>query len=134
LHGVPEPRAAAREALERLRVADRTTVPVRSLSRGLQQRVSIARAIVRAPRVLLLDEPYNGLDEAGASALTAVLRELRDSSAAMVIVTHHVGEGLALASHAAIMTAGRFARFDACAGVDERAYATTYRELVSRNG
>ncbi|MDQ6831524.1 MAG: ABC transporter ATP-binding protein, partial [Gemmatimonadota bacterium] len=70
LHGVPNARDAALAALRRLRVADRAGVPVRSLSRGLQQRVSIARAMVHAPRLVLLDEPYTGLDALGASALT----------------------------------------------------------------
>src|SRR3954470_13864540 len=113
LHGVPDPSAAALRALTTMRVADRADSPVRALSRGLQQRVSIARAIVHGPRVLLLDEPYTGLDAAGAAALTATLDELRRAGAALLLVTHNVSEGLALATHAAIMCAGRFVRYDA---------------------
>ena len=65
MYGVPDPRAAALRALAAMRVADRADAPVRALSRGLQQRVSIARAIVHEPRLLLCDEPYTGLDEVG---------------------------------------------------------------------
>ena len=116
-----------------MRVIDRGEVPVRALSRGLQQRVSIARAIVHDPTLVLLDEPYSGLDEAGAAALTSLLRALRGRGATLIVVTHNVGEGLALATHAAIMTEGRFARFerrgDALA-FDAQRYAADYRELV----
>ena len=59
LYGVPDARAAARAALEAMSVADRADAPVRTLSRGLQQRVSVARAILHAPNVVLLDEPYS---------------------------------------------------------------------------
>lgn len=131
LHALPDADAATQRALEALRVADRADVPVRALSRGLQQRVAIARAIVHAPDVILADEPYTGLDEQGSSALTALLRERRAAGAALVVVTHHLQEGLAVASHAAIMRQGRFVRHESTAGMDAAAYANTYRELVA---
>ena len=131
LHGVPDPDAAAMRALDRLRMGERADQPVRSLSRGLQQRVSIARAIVHEPRVLLLDEPYTGLDEAGAAALTRLLVELKGTGATLVLVTHNLAEGLALATHAAVMRAGRFARFEPRGTVDAARYAADYRALVA---
>jgi heme exporter protein A len=130
LYGVPDARAAAEAALDRMRVLDRASAPVRALSRGLQQRVSIARAIVHRPRVVLLDEPYTGLDEVGAAALTAALEELKSQGAALVLVTHNLGEGLALATHAAIMRRGRFVRFDERQAVEPARYAIEYRELL----
>ena len=135
LFDVPDPRASARAALERMRVADRADTPVRLLSRGLQQRVSVARATVHAPRVVLLDEPYTGLDEAGAAALTGLLEDLLAGGAALVLVTHHLGEGLALATRAAVMHAGRIVRDDDVrGGVDPAAYAADYRSLVTAGG
>lgn len=131
LHGLADPDEATQRALERLRVADRADVAVRALSRGLQQRVAIARAIVHGPDVLLADEPYTGLDEQGGAALTALLRERRDAGAALIVVTHHLHEGLALATHAAIMRAGRFARFERAEGLERDRYAADYRELVA---
>ena len=133
LYGIPDPRAAALRALERMRIVDRANAPVRALSRGLQQRVSIARAIVHEPSVVLLDEPYTGLDAAGGAALTDMLHVLRSSGAALVLVTHNVDEGLALASHAAVMLDGRIARHDDCATLDAHGYVVEYRELVLRN-
>ncbi len=130
LYGVRDPHAAATHALERMRVLDRANAPVRSLSRGLQQRVSIARAIVHQPSLVLLDEPYTGLDAAGGAALTDMLHELRSSGAALVLVTHNVDEGLEVATRAAIMLAGRIARTDERAQVDARSYFADYRALV----
>lgn len=132
LHGVDDARRTALRMLERMRVLDRADTPVRSLSRGLQQRVSIARAMVHSPRVVLLDEPFSGLDAAGAAALTDALVELRAHGATLVLVTHNLGEGLEMASHAAVMQAGRFVRFEPCDDLDTAAYAATYRELVTR--
>ena len=130
LYGMPDPRAAATNALERMRILDRADSPVRALSRGLQQRVSIARSIVHEPRVVLLDEPYTGLDAAGTAALTTMLQSLRSSGAALVLVTHNVDEGLAVSTHTAIMIAGCIARRDARAAIDPHSYAAEYRGLV----
>lgn len=131
LHGVPDPDAAALAALDRLRVADRADTPVRRLSRGLQQRVSAARAVVHTPRVLLLDEPYTGLDAAGAEALTETLVALAAGGAAMVLVTHHLDEGLALASQVAVLRAGRLALHAPRASLDAADFGRVYRELVT---
>ncbi|MEO8334445.1 MAG: heme ABC exporter ATP-binding protein CcmA [bacterium] len=131
MHGMPDPVLAARDALAAMRVLDRAETPVRALSRGLQQRVSIARAIVHVPRLLLCDEPYTGLDEVGSAALTHALAERRASGAALLLVTHNLGEGLALATHAAIMRRGRLARYESRGDVDASTYASEYRELVT---
>jgi heme exporter protein A len=131
LYGVPDARASALGALERMRVADRAETPVRSLSRGLQQRVSVARAMVHEPDVVLLDEPFTGLDAAGAAALSATLIELRSHGAALILVTHNIEEGLSLATRAAVMNGGRFVRVEEREGLDPSAYAASYRELVS---
>ena len=76
----------------------------------MQQRVTIARATVHSPRLVLLDEPFTGLDDSGSAALGAHLAALRASGTTMVLVTHQIPEGLALATHAAIMREGALAR------------------------
>jgi heme exporter protein A len=134
LHGMKAPRAAASAALARLRVDDRADTLVRSLSRGLQQRVSIARAFVHNPRIVLLDEPYTGLDALGASALTAALEDLKATGAALILVTHHLEEGLALASSVAVMHQGRFIDVKPRDAIDSTAYGALYRELVGADG
>jgi heme exporter protein A len=132
LYGVSDARGAANVALGEMRVLERSNTRIRALSRGLQQRVSIARALVHRPRVLLLDEPYTGLDALGAAALTATLERLRTEGdgATMVLVTHNIDEGLALATHAAVMHGGRLLRLERREELDSTSYADEYRELV----
>ena len=134
MYGLPDASTAARRALTTMRVHDRAETPVRLLSRGLQQRVSIARAIVHEPTLLLCDEPYTGLDEAGAAALTQALAERRANGAALLLVTHNLGEGLALATRVAIMRRGRLVRHESRGAVDPTSYAAEYRELVTVDG
>lgn len=130
LHGVRDVPGATAAAIARLGLQGRELTPVRSLSRGWQQRVSIARAIVHDPALVLLDEPYTGLDVSGARALTQLLRSLRDDGAALALVTHSVEEGLALATHAAIMLDGGIRRHEIAADLDPVAYAAAYRALA----
>ena len=131
LYGVPDPRGAALRALEQLRIAERGSSAVRSLSRGLRQRVSIARALVHEPQVMLLDEPFTGLDDAGASALGEALRAVRATGAALVLVTHNIAEGLSLATRAAVMHRGQFVRITDTTGAEPSAFAFAYREMVT---
>ncbi|MBW2231379.1 MAG: ABC transporter ATP-binding protein [Deltaproteobacteria bacterium] len=76
-------------------------------SRGMAQRLSIARARVHDPEVLLLDEPFTGLDRRSADRLTERLRELRDAGHALVLVTHDVGQAAALSDEVVILIEGR---------------------------
>jgi heme exporter protein A len=97
--------------LERLRIADRADVPVRVLSRGLMQRVTIARALMHDPSVLLLDEPFTGLDLAAAAEFRALLAELTGGGRVVVLATHNVDEGVELATDVAFQSRGRFVHF-----------------------
>jgi heme exporter protein A len=130
--GVPDADAATTRVLERLRVRDREHMAVRFLSRGLQQRVSIARALVHGPRLVLLDEPYTGLDEVGALAFTDALRDLKAGGATLVLVTHNLVEGLSLATRAVIMRDGAFVHDERLPpeGFDLPSFQARYRTLV----
>ena len=131
LYGVTSPRDAAMRSLEKMGIADRAHTPVRSLSRGMKQRVSIARATVHNPKVVLADEPFTGLDVSGARALSRLLGDLRESGAALLLVTHNIDEGLSLATHAAIMHQGRLIRSGERASIVASDYANEYRDLVA---
>ncbi len=130
--GVLDAEAATARVLQQLRVLDRAATPVRFLSRGLQQRVSIARALVHGPRLVLLDEPYTGLDEVGALVFTEALRELKAAGATLVLITHNLAEGLTLADRAAIMREGRLVHEERAeaTGFDLPRFQALYRRLV----
>jgi heme exporter protein A len=131
--GVRDVRSAVDRVLDLLLVRDREHQPVRALSRGLQQRVSVARALVHGPRLVLCDEPYTGLDDVGARALTGALRALKAAGATVVLITHNLSEGLELATHAAIMRDGRFVHEAGrpSEGFDLPSFAAHYRALIA---
>ncbi len=131
LYSVPDVSTRVENSLRRMSMSDRADTPVRLLSRGMQQRVSIARATVHAPRIVLADEPYSGLDESGARALTVLFQELRSAGAAIIIVTHNLAEGLSVATHAAVMQSGRFVRYDRRSDVDITSYSNLYHEALT---
>jgi len=96
LYALPRPRESAIHALEQAGLADRADDPVSSFSRGMRQRVALERALIHQPRLVLLDEPFTGLDDASTAALVRRLRTLRERGAIVVLATHDldVAEGL----------------------------------------
>jgi heme exporter protein A len=131
LFGVDDVSGRVEHSLQRMSMLERADAPVRLLSRGMQQRVSIARAMVHGPQLVLADEPYSGLDDSGARALTAMLSDLRSAGTAIIVVTHNLQEGLSLATHAAVMQRGQFVRYDQADRIDIASYSTTYREALA---
>ncbi|HXQ28256.1 MAG TPA: heme ABC exporter ATP-binding protein CcmA [Gemmatimonadales bacterium] len=131
LYDVPRRVSAARAAdlLARLGLEDRMDLPVRVLSRGQAQRVSIARALMHDPHVLLLDEPFTGLDLAAAAEFRGLLRELAGGRI-IVLATHNVDEGVELATDIAFQSRGRFVHFAPRAGRGPSDIADAYREAV----
>jgi ABC-type multidrug transport system ATPase subunit len=88
------------------RVAGR---PTRALSRGMLQRLALARATLHEPELLLLDEPFTSLDASGRDRLAATLAELRDRGTTIALVTHDLAEIVALATRVVVLDAGRIA-------------------------
>jgi heme ABC exporter ATP-binding subunit CcmA len=136
LYDLPAARAEARvsELLERLHMTDRANMPVRVLSRGLMQRVTIARALVHDPAVLLLDEPFTGLDLAAAGDFRRLLGDLAGQGRIIVLATHNVDEGVELATDIAFQVRGRFAHFAPRAARGAGEIAEEYRRAVSTDG
>ena len=107
LYGVPRPEAVAAEALRRARLDERARDLVSGFSRGMRQRLALERALLHSPRLLLLDEPFTGLDDASTMALIARLRELRASGSIMLVATHDLDVGEAVFDRAVILHDGR---------------------------
>jgi len=116
LYGVPgaEARREIRAILTRLGIKpDRVTQPLENMSRGMQQKVAIARAFLTAPILLLLDEPTTGLDPRSKQDVQALVRELRDThDATILLTTHDMDEADALCDRVAIIDGGRIVALD----------------------
>ncbi len=97
------------ERLERVGLARHANRPVNGFSRGMRQRLALARTLLHDPSLVLLDEPFTGLDVHASGLLREVLGELKDGRRTVVLVTHNLSEGLALADRVAIQVDGRFA-------------------------
>ena len=92
-----------------MQIQDRLDNLARELSNGLQRRVSLARALLHRPRLLLLDEPEAGLDDTAIQLLDKVINENRHEGRAVIMTTHSLERGLELGDRVGIMSAGRIA-------------------------
>jgi heme exporter protein A len=109
LYGLADPPGAARVWLERTGLARVANGLVREFSRGMRQRLAVARAFLHEPRVLLLDEPFTALDDKAIAVLSGLLREALASGKTVVMSTHQLREALELASHVALLVRGQLA-------------------------
>jgi heme exporter protein A len=130
LYGLSDPRRLADDALDRVGLLARSFDLVRTFSRGMAQRLGLARVLMHEPRLLLLDEPYAGLDAAGAHLLDGVLADA-SAGRGVVIVTHEVERGVALAGRVLVLRAGRAVMAGPIGGVDGAAFRARYEELVA---
>jgi heme exporter protein A len=128
-YGAASPADASRAALARAGLEDRADDPVSAFSRGMRQRVALERALIHQPRLVLLDEPFTGLDDASASALVRRLHTLRDGGAMVVVATHDLDLADGLLDHALFLRDGRPA---AAVPRPERLRAT-YQDVMARS-
>ncbi|MCH8981697.1 heme ABC exporter ATP-binding protein CcmA [candidate division KSB1 bacterium] len=106
---------------------------VRTFSRGMQQRLAIARALLHEPSILLLDEPYTGLDQHASGMLTNWLNRLRSSEQTILMVTHDLEQGMELADRIAILVEGQLVFNQEQRGVDVKKFRQTYDDLVEKD-
>jgi ABC-type multidrug transport system ATPase subunit len=109
LYGVPDLNARIERVIDDLGIGHRGDDRVRSLSRGLQQRAALARAILHDPAILLLDEPDTGLDVAGSDILRQVMVSGNGESRTVLLTSHNIGRALELVDRVVVIVGGKIA-------------------------
>ncbi|MFE0688116.1 ABC transporter ATP-binding protein [Streptomyces xiamenensis] len=109
LHGLPDPGAAARTALATVDMEHAADRRIDTYSKGMRQRVKMASALVHDPSVLLLDEPFNGMDPRQRMQLMELLRRMGEAGRTVLFSSHILEEVEQLASHIEVIVAGRHA-------------------------
>jgi heme exporter protein A len=129
LYGVtrPEEIAAALEAVGLLRFADR---PVGSFSRGMAQRLTLARARLHRPPLLLLDEPFTGLDPVASGELEASLRSFRSEGGSFVMATHDLAHVIGTGNRLLVLRKGQIVHADELSNVDPGGLEQIYRRYA----
>jgi ABC-type multidrug transport system ATPase subunit len=112
LYGVAGVGECVNTALDRAGLASRSDDLVSGFSRGMRQRLALERALLHHPRLLLLDEPFTGLDDASVAALVTRLRGLREDGRIIVVVTHDLDVAERLLDKVAVLKDGRLVAFD----------------------
>ena len=131
LYGLTDIPAVVEEATERADLSARADSPVRSLSRGMHQRLTIARAVLHRPSLLLLDEPYTGLDPVSADRLSDLLSQFRERGTAAILTTHDLERGLAAANRVAIMESGRLVH-EGTGKQDPKTFRKLFADVTTR--
>lgn len=126
LYGLPDVEAVAKASLARAGLADRGDDLVSGFSRGMRQRIALERALLHEPRLVLLDEPFTGLDQASSAALVARLRERQQAGCILVIATHDLEVADGLLSRAIYLKNGRIVGTDD----DSRGLSDRYRHAI----
>jgi heme exporter protein A len=131
LYGLPDRRTRVEEGLRRVELLDRAKDRVRTFSRGMQQRLALARTLLHDPDVVFLDEPYTGLDPHASALLRGVLDRLKDGRRTVVLVTHNLSQGLEQADRVAVQVDGRWVSDEPRAAIDAAGWERVYTERVA---
>ena len=107
LHGLDDPAACATRALTQAGLETRGDDVVHGFSRGMRQRLALERALLHQPRLVLLDEPFTGLDEPSGRALSGRLRALREEGRIVLLATHDIEAVEGLLDRAFLLRDGR---------------------------
>jgi len=131
--GLPADQASLQSALKAVELDQVAGERARTFSSGMKRRLALARILLGAPRLLLLDEPYAGLDQKGKKWIEEVMLDFKGKGGAVIVATHSFGRGLSVADRVAILSGGRIALDRARASLDLEELHRLYA-LSTENG
>lgn len=129
LYGVVNAKERVRELLRAVELDHRRFDVVRTFSRGMTQRLSIARALMNDPDVVFLDEPYAGLDPHAVEIFDGLIEQLRDGRT-FIMVSHDLQKGFDVCTHALVLARGRVVSYAPKEDIDFEQFRQLYRETV----
>lgn len=129
LYGVVNAEERVRELLRAVELDHRRFDVVRTFSRGMAQRLSIARALMNDPDVVFLDEPYAGLDPHAVEIFDGLIEQLRDGRT-FIMVSHDLQKGFDVCTHALVLARGRVVSYAPKEDIDFEQFRQLYRETV----
>jgi len=121
------------EVLDLVGLSDYRNDVVQNFSRGMQQRLSIGRAIIHDPMIMFLDEPFTGLDQQGSEDFLKVILQFRDQGKTVIMASHHLHLGLELCNRAAILKSGKIVYLKDVAHISENDFKQIYSQKVGEN-
>ena len=127
LYGLDDPPTRARAALDRASLTIRADDPIAGFSRGMRQRLALERALLHDPRLVLLDEPFTGLDERSCRGLFGRLQELKARGRIVLLTTHDFEAADGLLDRAALLWDGRLAAIEPAVGSLREQYRARMR-------
>lgn len=128
MYDVPDLGTCIPNALEQVGLSLFANDPVSTFSRGMQQRLSIARAMFHDPSLLILDEPYAGLDRRSTEVLSSLLTRMKECDRTILMVTHDFAQGLEQSDRVVILARGRAVYSASAAGLTQDTLRAAYSE------
>lgn len=130
LFGVANGRDRSRELLDSVGLDPDSQQRVRTFSRGMQQRLAIARVLLHEPDLLLLDEPYTGLDQHAVGRLQTLLDAFQSDGRTIILSTHDLARGLAVCDDILIQSRGKIVYHSTASDLDIAAFEQLYADHV----
>jgi len=131
LYGLADPPGTASAMLTRVDLSAKSTDVVRDLSRGMKQRLSLGRAFLHSPKLLLLDEPYTGLDETACANLNSMLSEFTGAGGSVLMTTHDIDRGFRVADRVLVLDRGRIVFEAQTSQIGLDGFRERYNEILS---
>ena len=132
LYSLEYPEVKANQAINEVGLKLRRHDRVRTFSRGMQQRLSIARATLHDPSILFLDEPFTGLDLQATNDLKRYLHTLHTDKRTLIMTTHDISCGLEMCDRVAIQSKGKFVLMESLDHIDQQDFDNIYSEALEK--
>lgn len=129
LYGIQNPEARVLEMLEAVELKHRRLDQVKTFSRGMTQRLSIARALIHDPALVFLDEPYSGLDPHAVEIFDGLLAQVREGRS-FVMVSHDLQKGFNMCTHSLVLAKGKKVIFEEKENLDFEEFSQIYSKTV----